>query len=306
MAGVRQVASDTAVEWIFSSGWQAVRWMPEFLARRTFQEVADAAWLRHGPSVRQLERNLARVHPELGNRDIRSMSLRGMRSYFRYWCEAFRLPSYSPARITRDFELRDQRVLDDAMSSGTGALMVVNHGGNWDLAGAWAAVTYGSVTTVAERLKPEGLFEQFLEYRRSLGMEILPLGDPATFRGLAERLSKGALIALLGDRDISRNGVRVNLLGQPASLPAGPALLAQLTGAPLYPVTLWFDGKKAVGTVGERIDVPDLPEREQRTLAITQSIADAFGRGLREHAVDWHMLQPVWTADLRPREERSP
>ena len=307
MSGIRRTAGDAATEWAFASGWQAIRYMPEFAARRFFQEAADAAWLRHGRSIRQLERNLARVHPELSDKSIRSMSMHGMRSYMRYWCEAFRLPSYGRDRIRRDFALHDQRFLDEAMASGTGALMVVNHGGNWDLAGAWAALTYGSVTTVAERLKPEGLFEKFLAYRRSLGMEILPLGDSATFRTLAARLRAGGLVALVGDRDISRNGIEVDLLGQIASLPAGPALLAQLTGAPLYPVTLWFDGPMARGTIHPRIEVPVGLEREEATRAVTQAIADSFAVGLRDHAVDWHMLQPVWTADLdvRRRGDRS-
>ena len=30
-------------------------------------------------------------------------------------------------------------------------------------------------TTVAERLKPESLYDRFLEFRASLGMEVLPL-----------------------------------------------------------------------------------------------------------------------------------
>lgn len=298
---VRQRAGDAVTEWVFSTGWQVVRRMPESAARATFRQAADAGWLKQGPGVRQLERNLARVYPELSPGQVRELSRAGMRSYFRYWCEAFRLPSMPQQRIRDGFDLREGHLLDNAMASGTGALMVVNHGGNWDLAGAWAALRFGSVTTVAEHLKPEGLFQQFLAYRRSLGMEILPLGDPATFRALADRLRAGGLVALVGDRDISRTGVQVELLGETASLPAGPALLSQLTGAPLYPVTLWFDGATAVGDVGPRIIVPDLADRQERTIAMTQAIADSFGAGLRQHGVDWHMLQPVWLADLDNR-----
>src|SRR5207244_1989778 len=75
-----------------------------------------------------------------------------------------------------------------------GAVMVLPHMANWDHAGAWACVRYGSLTTVAERLKPEGLYERFLSYRRALGMEVLPLsGEGGPFRTLLERARQGHL-----------------------------------------------------------------------------------------------------------------
>jgi len=33
---------------------------------------------------------------------------------------------------------------------------------------------------------------------------------------------------------------------------------------------------------------------------ITQRIAHAFEQPIREHSIDWHMMQPVWLADLDP------
>ncbi len=295
--GLRRQTTDAATEWAFTAGWRLVRLLPEPAARAAFDQVADASWLRRGEGVVQLERNLRRVYPELDPHQLRLVSRDAMRSYMRYWCEAFRLPAMSQQRIRDGFVLWGEHVLDAAMASGSGAIMVVNHGGNWDMAGAWAAQRYGAVTTVAERLKPEAIFQKFLAYRQALGMEILPLGEASTFRSLADRLRAGGLVALVGDRDISRNGVTVDLLGRPASLPAGPALLSQLTGAPLHPVTLWFEGPTAMGEVGPRITVPD-GTREERTRAMTQGVADWFSAGLHEHGVDWHMLQPVWTSDL--------
>jgi KDO2-lipid IV(A) lauroyltransferase len=30
----------------------------------------------------------------------------------------------------------------------------------------------------------------------------------------------------------------------------------------------------------------------------TQALADRFAAGIAAHPADWHMLQPLWTADL--------
>jgi lauroyl/myristoyl acyltransferase len=109
----------------------------------------------------------------------------------------------------------------------------------------------------------------------------------------------------MGDRDIGRNGVVVDLFGEPASLPAGPAVLAMLTGAPIYPVSLWYDGPMSMGYVHDRVDVPTDGARKDRIRTTIQGIADAFEIGIREHSVDWHMMQPVWIADLDPSRART-
>ena len=297
-------ASDAVTEWAFAAGWRIVRTLPERAAYAAFDQAADAIWRRRGGGVLQFERNQSRIHPDASPAELRQLSRAGMRSYMRYWCDAFRLPTWSPERTSSTFVLEGVEHLDAAIESGAGAMMVVNHGGNWDHAGAWACLRYGGLTTVAERLKPEGLYQRFVAYRESLGMEILPLGGDDVVRQLARRLKEGRLVPLVGDRDISRNGVVVELFGEPASLPAGPALLGILTGAPIYPVTLRYDGPLAVGTVGERVEVPEEGDRAEKIRVITQRIARGFEAELRRHSVDWHMMQPVWLADLDPDRRR--
>lgn len=292
--------SDAATEWAFAVGWRVVRTLPERAAYRAFDQGADLLWRRRGPGVLQLERNLGRVTPGAGVQEIREQSRLSLRSYLRYWCDTFRLPTWSPARISETFVLQRDEILDAAVASGDGALMVVNHSGNWDHAGAWACQRYGGLTTVAERLRPEGLYEQFLGYRQGLGMEILPTGQPDLVRTLSRRLQSGRLVPLMGDRDISRNGITVDLMGAPASFPAGPAVLGLVTGAPVHPVTLWFEEGRAAGYVHDAVAVPSSGTREEKILGITQGVADAFSEGIRSHPVDWHMMQPVWVDDLDP------
>lgn len=292
--------TDTATEVAFSLGWRAVRRIPERTAYRLFDRAAEQTWKRQGAGVVQYQLNLSRVHPDATASDLRDLSRLGMRSYLRYWCEAFRLPSWSRERISEGFVLENVHLLDNAMSSGSGAVMVVNHGGNWDHAGAWGALRYGHLTTVAEHLKPEGVFQQFLAYRRSLGMEILPLGDSDTFRVLVDRLRGGGLVPLAGDRDISRRGITVDFFGEPASMPAGPALLGLLTGAPVYPVTLTFGDGVSLGHVHDRIEVPAEGTRDERVRAMTQGLAKAWESSIPLRSQDWHVMQPLWLADLDP------
>lgn len=299
-SSLRSTTTDSLSTWLYEVGWKVTRALPEPAAESLFRQIADGLWRRGGGGVAQLERNLGRVHPDLSQGEIRELSRAGMRSYLRYWCEAFRLPSWSKERIRETFVLDRQHLLDEALDQG-GALMIPGHMANWDHAGAWAALTYGSVTSVAERLKPERLFEKFLVYRRRLGMDILGTGDADVLRQLADRLREGKLVALLGDRDIGRTGVHVDFFGEPASFPAGPAILAMLTGVPLHPVTMWFDGELCRGYVHDRIEIPTYGDRNETIAATTQELARGWESGIREHSADWHMLQRVWVADLTPR-----
>ncbi|MFM8240288.1 MAG: phosphatidylinositol mannoside acyltransferase [Actinomycetota bacterium] len=287
----------------FGVGWSVVKRMPEPAAQRLFQSVADRTWKQQGQGVRQLRANLARVLPDDDLPRLDSISHEGVRRYMRYWCETFRLPAWSHERVRQSFRLvRGLDMLDSAVASGRGAIMVSPHMGNWDLAAAWACDRYGTLATVAERLKPEGLYDRFVAYREGLGMEVHPLGDPDVIRILIRRLREGRLVCLLADRDLSHTGVPVDFFGEKASMPAGPAVLSLMTGAPIMPVLTWHTPDGVDAEVAPALGVPPEGSRDERIRRITQEMADSFARGIRAHPQDWHMMQPLWTSDLEAGE----
>ncbi|WP_031515322.1 phosphatidylinositol mannoside acyltransferase [Streptomyces sp. NRRL F-5123] len=291
------------VDGLYGAGWAAVRTLPEPAARALGRTVADAAWRRRGKGVQRLEANLSRIVPDAGQDALRELSRAGMRSYLRYWMESFRLPAWSKDRIRGGFAPSDVHYLTGGMAAGKGVILALPHMANWDLAGAWVTTKLETpFTTVAERLKPETLYDRFVAYREGLGMEVLPHTGGSAFGTLARRLRDGGLVCLVADRDLSASGVEVDFFGAKTRMPAGPALLAQHTGALLLPVTLWYDESPVLqGTVHPPVTVPDAGTRAQRTAAMTQSLADTFAAGIAAHPQDWHMLQRLWLDDLEPR-----
>ncbi|MDO9486051.1 MAG: phosphatidylinositol mannoside acyltransferase [Actinomycetota bacterium] len=290
----RSVLRDRATEEAFRLAWYGSRHLPESSVRSIFMIAADQIYRRNGASVDRLRKNLARVRPDYSAEQLEQITRAGINSYMRYWMEAFRLPSWTIEQIRERFYLDNTEMLDQAVASGTGVIMVPGHLANWDSAGAWAADRYGGLATVAERLKPEGLFTQFLEYRRTLGIDVLPLGEADVVRSLARTLQRGGMVALLGDRDLGGNGVEVDFLGGRATLPAGPALLSVLTGAPVLPIGLWYDGPRLRGHVYEPIVATPGEDRSTQIPAMTQKLAVSLGQAIYEHPQDWHMMQRVW------------
>jgi phosphatidylinositol dimannoside acyltransferase len=284
-------------------GWKVICRLPESWVRWAFSAVTEIAWRRQGHGVQVLEGNLLRVlGPGTSGKELRAASRAAMQSYGRYWMEVFRLPTFSKERILQ-MEVNPEalRALD-MVAGGRGVIFALPHMGNWEVAGAWVAARGTKFTTVAERLKPESVFEMFLAFRESLGMEVLPLtGGPNSFGMLAQRLRAGhRMVCLLCDRDLTESGVEVDFFGEKARMAAGPAALAVQTGASLRAVSLWFTEDGWAADVSEEITVPPDGDRRAKTAEMTQQLARAFEKGITEHPYDWHMLQRVFTADLDP------
>ncbi|MEC4015587.1 phosphatidylinositol mannoside acyltransferase [Streptomyces sp. H27-D2] len=291
---------DRITDGLYGFGWSAVKRLPEPVAVRLGQRIADTVWKRRGKSVLRLESNLARVVPDASAERLAALSKAGMRSYLRYWMESFRLPAWSEQRIRDGIEIKGVHHLEEGLAKGRGIIVALPHMANWDLAGAWVTTTVGvPFTTVAERLKPESLYDRFVAYRESLGMEVLPHTGGSAFGTLARRLRAGGLICLVADRDLSASGIEVKFFGESARMPGGPAMLARQTGALLLPVTLWYDESSVMrGRIHQAIEVPELGTRREQAIEMTQALADVFASGIAEHPQDWHMLQRLWLADL--------
>jgi lauroyl/myristoyl acyltransferase len=298
----------------FGAGWNLVCRVPESVARALFKFGADVAWRRQGPGVRVLEGNLVRVlrtdsafsdtDAEFGA-ELRALSREVMRSYARYYLEAFRLQIIPDERIRAGMHVNQENVdlTLEHMKNGRGVIYALPHMGDFEQAGRWVILAgAGSFTTVAERLKPESVFQRFLAFRQGLGMEVLATtGGPHPFGVMAQRLRAGQLICIVADRDLSDTGVEVEFFGEKALLPAGPAALAVQTGAALMPVSCWFVGESEwAAHVYDEIPVPAEGSRKEKAAAMTQALATVFEQAIREHPEDWHMLQKVFVNDLDP------
>ncbi len=282
----------------YAAGWRLVRAMPDRLARNVFD--AGARYAARGGGPDQLRKNLARVIGTTPDQVPDSLMRAALESYARYWREAFRLPSMDLADVSArlDKVFIGAEHFAAAHRAGRGAVMALPHSGNWDMAGVWLAQHYGTFATVAERLKPESLYDRFVEFRESLGFEVLPTtgGARPPMEVLEERLRQNVFVCLMADRDLSRSGVPVQFFGEPTRLPAGPAKLAIETGAPLHPAHVYYDGADCVVRIDDAIDTSsgDIG-------VITQALADRFAMNIAAHPQDWHMLQPLWMADLSER-----
>jgi KDO2-lipid IV(A) lauroyltransferase len=273
-------------------GWRLVRALPEKSAYSIFESIGKIVLSRNGAQMKRLRSNLQRVVPSNGSEAMDQLMRAAVSSSMRYWCDTFRSSDWSKSRISTTVTSTREELLIAPMKDGRGVVVALPHAGNWDHAGFYFCGMGFPLVTVAERVKPEALFNKFLEYRQNMGMEVLAL-DGRSMGTLLQRAREGALIALVSDRDLSRSGVDVTFFGHPARMPAGAALLAIRTGIPLITAFVSYTNT-GIHIEFNSVAIPSDGSETDRVAAVVQECADHFADGIAKHPQDWHMLQRIW------------
>ncbi len=278
---------------LYLIAWKVIGVLPEKSAYKLANLISDQIYNKNGTGVKRLRSNYQRVEPNISELQLDKLTKDGMRSYLRYWFDTFRLNKWSKSRIIETTFVVRENLLRDPVESKKGCIIALPHAGNWDHAAAYFCSTGIPLTAVVEKLKPEAIFKKFLAYRQSIGIEAISHKEK-TIPILMDRLNQGKLIALVADRDMSRNGIEVNFLGGIAKMPAGPAILALKTGSPLITAYIRYLDNGIEITFDETIKLPVTGSEEEQIKIVTQSMADNFALRIKYSPVDWHMLQRIW------------
>lgn len=262
-----------------------------------------------------VERNLRRAT----GRDLRGVALRSavqrtFESYGRYWLESFRLPGLTRSEVDAGLSYEGFEHIERARADGYGPLMAIPHLGGWEWAAFWLTMVADiPVTAVVEPIEPPELFEWFVEFRRSLGMHVVPLGPKAgaeVVRGIRAR----HVVCLLSDRDIQGGGIEVEFFGERTTLPGGPATLALRTGAPILPCAVYNRQRGHHCVIRPPIPVERRGSLREDVTRITQYVATELEALIRAAPEQWHLMAPNWPSDhraliaagLRPPAEARP
>ncbi|MBW3594673.1 MAG: phosphatidylinositol mannoside acyltransferase [Actinobacteria bacterium] len=279
-----------------------VRWLPERVVYFLAQSLGSIA-ARLSKRRPVVEANLARITGlDRDSQRVQELVVESFRSYARYWLETFRLVREDRAFFLERFKGIGADNIDAALAQGRGVIVVVGHLGNWDAAGAWVGARGNRLVTVAEVLRPRRMFDFFRDHRARLGMTIFPAEKGATER-LAEAVESGAVVAILGDRDLKGTGPEVTFFGERVTFPAGPASVLFRTKAPLlvagvYGVRL-DDGRYGwEAHISEPLDVPT-ERSEEAIVQVTQTVATEMEALVARRPEEWHVMQPFWPADKK-------
>lgn len=291
---------DRFVETLTYLAYRGMNWLCPILPTRTGRSIAEAIGrllYRLAPGLRKtVAANQGQVLGRPADDPLVRASARdAFALYARYWFDTFHVQTWDAERLARHFRYEGLEHLEKGLAEGRGVIFALPHIGNWDVGGRSIADRVAKPVAVAEHLKPERLFELFLEHRARLRMDIVDLAGDHVGRQLTAHLEKNRIVGLVADRDMSRRGVEVEMFGKRRRMPAGPASLSLSTGALLVcgPVYQTPDGWLNVFTP---VSIESTGDRKHDIRILTQELATAFEAAIAAAPSDWHLFQPGWDA----------
>jgi predicted LPLAT superfamily acyltransferase len=143
---------------------------------------------------------------------------------------------YSGQHDKFEIVCHDTEILHEIFTSGRGALMLGAHLGSFEFMRASAAHRmYGFTSNMMMYEDNARKIATVLEgLDKHKARRIIPIGRVDALLIAKERLDRGELVGILGDRAVSKDQlVWVPFLGQPAPFPAGPFLAAAALQTPV-------------------------------------------------------------------------
>ena len=301
--------SDRFNRWAIRRGFPLLAWLAPRAPR--WWLFANARWIislvmfLHAKPKRAIARNLARVmgEPE-GSRAVRQAVRQMLYHFAFYWVDLFRFAQLAPekrprrgrwGRATRRARAAARR----ARGGGARVILITAHLGNWEL-GAVLAGQGGVPVSVIYVPDAFGDAEYFRSHLRSFArLEEIPIRPEARFASLPmlRAFSEGRIVALQGDRDFNDRGVRVPFFGADASFPAGPFLLARMTGARLWPVFIVYTPEYRFRVeLGEPIEVARTTDRTGDVQAALTRWVAVLETAVRRWPTQWYNFHDFWSA----------
>jgi KDO2-lipid IV(A) lauroyltransferase len=189
-----------------------------------------------------VERTCGRIRQVFGSRytdkEIRRIAWIAWRNLFFNGVEALRFSMLTPEAIRRQpltaLEPKLKQVLESCKG---GFILATPHMGNWELAGIAADLVGIPLFVIVHRQKNPLVNDYINRMRRTFSMEVL-LRESKRWKGVADRLRQGKVLAILPDINVRAGGVTVDYLNNKATVAPGTARFARLANCPVYPVVV--------------------------------------------------------------------
>lgn len=227
-----------------------------------------------------------------------------MVGYAKLLADFLLLPSLSAADVLDRVDVIGMENIFDGLKAGRGVIAVTPHFGNWDMAGAAAVAMGVPVTAVTERFGSESLNRRVVASRERAGVEVVPLGR-GSGKAVLSALRRNRAVALVCDLPKEGRNLVVDLLGQRAEVPAGPAVLSLRTGAPIVPITCRrLPDNRYLLEVQAPVEFhpTGAPDDAAR---LAQVYIDRLAPLLRAHPEQWYLFSPMWSSAVDPTPERA-
>jgi KDO2-lipid IV(A) lauroyltransferase len=166
------------------------------------------------------------------------------------------------------------------------------HLGNWEMGGV-AASLLGMPLTVLVDAHPSPLVTRFFDARRAeKGMTVVPV---TAFQKVFRAIRRRRLVAIVGDRPVTGQGMLADFFGKQALVPDGHALLARRFGASIVPGFLVMKEDGRYDLLVDDVIEPRVTDNEEADVRdCVERCLRVFERYIRLYPAQWYVFRPVW------------
>lgn len=269
-------------------------WVPIRFAYWLGERIADVHYLLGGKSGRIIEDNLRQVlGEEIDQKEIERKARKALQNFGKYVVDFSRFRRISKKNLEKFITVEGMENLEEAFFSGRGVIGLTAHLGNWELGGAALALLGYPVNAVALPHAQAPVNRLFVKQRTRKGVKVIPLGAAA--RRCYQALRRGEMVALLGDWDISSQGIEVPFFGKLTTMPRGPATLALKTGCSILP---GFTVRQRDNRFKLFFEKPFVAERtgdkESDLETVSRKVAEVLEKYITLYPEQWFMFHRMW------------
>ena len=218
------------------------------------------------------------------------------KNFAKYLVDFFRFAKIDETYIKRLVTVEGTEHIDAALKAGKGAILLSAHIGNWELGGAALSFLGYPVNAVVLTHRNEKINDFFTGQR--LHVRIRPIEIGASLKACYRAIKCNGLLALLGDRDFTKNGIVMNFFGKPATIPRGPAVFAYRQGSAVLPT---FMVRNPDDTFRLFVEGPIIADRAKEEGAAVKEVAEKYLRAIesciRKYPTQWYVFRNIWEND---------
>jgi len=227
------------------------------------------------------------------NGELRAIARDVFRNFAKYLVDFFRFSRMDLEYVNKFVKLEGLSNIDEALESGKGVIMLSAHIGNWELGGFVLGTLGYPINAVVLTHRNEKVNDFFKNQRAAGKMKSIEFG--ASLRSCYKALKNNELLALLGDRDFSNNGISMEFCGKPVVMPKGPAVLSYRTGALIVPCFITRNSDDTFTIVFEKPIRPEASDYEDSAVkSIMRRYLPLIESYVKRYPGQWYVFRDFW------------
>ena len=278
---------------LYKIGQILVLSLPLKAAYRLALILADMRYLFFIRDRRVVKKNLRAVLGKVNKKRLNFEARWVFRNFGKYLVDFFRFSKLDKNFIDKFITVEGKNYLDEALTKDKGVILVSAHLGNWELGGAVMSLLGYRFNVIVLSHANKRVDNLFVQQRTTKGVNVVPLGFG--IRNCFRALSNNELVALLGDRDFSGQGLNLDFFGKKTTVPKGPAMFSIKSGAPIVLTFMIREkGDKFRFVFEPPLDYTLAGNLDLDTENITKEILKILEKYIKEYPSQWFIAVDLW------------